>query len=172
MDPQVDPQSAPAHVPPAPTNRKKLLIIGAIIAGIVILPLLVVFIVGMVHGSKNASDKDKVENLKPGTITGPYVEREHYPRKNIGSAIADATAVEFNSSKDFVKTTKGTVIYPACTVVTQADLRKLSFWPVASPTPGATTMSYVDGSGSGTINFSSTGLPTSDESNECSYTLQ
>lgn len=126
---------------------------------------------GVINGAK---DKDKVnlDNLKPGTITGPYVEREHYPRKSIGSAIADATALEFNTSKDFVKTTKGTVIYPACTVVTQSDLRQLSLWPAANPTPGATTMSYVDGSGSGTINSSSVGLPTGEESNECSYSLQ
>jgi hypothetical protein len=71
-----------------------------------------------------------------------------------------------------VKTARGAVIYPACTIVTQADLRKLSMWPAANPAPGVTTMSYIDGTGSGVINFSSSALPSGDNGNECSYALQ
>lgn len=166
MDQQPTPTSAPE--PPTPKNRKKTRIIIGVVA-LVLLIAIVALVAGIV---KNMSQKSNTADLKPGTITGPYVEREHYPRKDIGTAIADATALDFKSSDNVVKTTKGMVIYSACTVVTLADLRKQNIWPIASPTPGVTTMSYIDGAGSGTINFSHGILPSGEDGNECSYSLQ
>ncbi len=175
MEPPANqPTSASTEIPGAPGPKRSRWPFSAKVTGIGAGILLVIIVLAslVLSHHKKAPAQDALDDLKPGTITGPYIERENYPRKEIGSSIADATAMQLNKSSDAVKTTKGTVIMPACTVITQSDLRDNGLLPQANPNPVGITMSYIDGSGSGTIPFGSSGVPRFNNSNECRYSLQ
>lgn len=136
--------------------------------GVVIVVVVILLVTLGHHGKKS----DTSLNLKPGTITGPYYEQKEYPRKEIGASIADAMAITMNKSDNVAKTAKGTVILPACAVLTLADINNAGLRTQASSLSGSIEMHYIDGQGSGTIPFDSFSLPFDKESNECRYSLQ
>lgn len=115
--------------------------------------------------------KTPTVNLAPGTINGPYYEREGYPRKDIGASIGDAMALTFNTDQQPV-TVGGKSIMSSCSVVTIDNVRSAGLRVQASPNSNATERTYIDGQGSAIIPVSTSGLPIPPDSDECRYGLQ
>lgn len=169
----MEPQT-PLSMQPSPSDKQRrwpFSKLTTVIGAIIIVLLVIAFIVGLNNPSKK-NPTPSLDDLKPGTITGPYIEREGYPRKDIGSGVADALGFTLKKSDDVVKTSKGQVIYPACAVITQSDIRKAGMLTKASQLAGGIEMSYIDGRGSGLIPFDGYSVPAFETSNECRYSLQ
>jgi hypothetical protein len=150
-----------------PLSRKITIIVGVVV---LVVGLLLVAIA--INGSKDKQADTNGLSLAPGSVNGPYVEREGYPRKEIGSAIADAMALKYDKNTSPVKTSKGVVVLPACSVISQDDIRKAGLRTAANPTAGSTERSYIDGQGSGLIPFGAYSVPSFDEANYCRYSLE
>lgn len=146
-----------------PPSKRLLLLCGGIIAIIIIL----IFLLGGIGKDKKSANQPA--NLTPGSLNGPYYEREGYPRDKLGNGIGDALALELSRNSSSVST-NGAITYPACAVLTQTDIRQAGFKTRASASPAGVETKYIDGKGSGPVELSRFSLPSVDV-NHCRYSL-
>ena len=151
---------------PRPTTRKQIILV---IIAIILVILALVFAVNGLRQRHNSSSVPDLSSLKPGDISGPYYEREGYPRQKIGPLIGDAMALTLEKNDRPLKAA-GIAIFPACALLTQDNVRKTGLQTKASADDqSGVQMIYVDGKGSAPIPYDDRLIL--NESNQCTYQL-
>lgn len=159
------PATPPNDTPPPksgfrwPLSRKLTLLVGALL-----LIVIAIIVVASLSSKKNGSDSASLDSV--------YVERDGYPRKEIGDGIADAAALSFEKSNNVIETGQSVKVIPACAVLTFDDIKNEGLLPKANPLSGVVSRSYFDGEGNANIPYSQYSLPFMEESNYCTYALQ
>ena len=117
MNPDISPlQTTPqteATPPPRAPRRKKTIV--------ALVGIAVVLIVGVVAGVLYSS-----QQKKPATADNNPVsyDRPGYDRKTLGNTVGDPLALSMTAKKEKQTLSDGSVVIPACSVLSQDDLQK------------------------------------------------
>jgi hypothetical protein len=158
-EPLQSPVQPPAFTESPRNKRKKWLLIG-----IIILVLIAVAGSALVLTGKGGK--------KPTTASldsSVYYDRAGYDRGKLPASIGDPSAIVLKTRQTPDKMSDGTVVIPACGVISQDDIKQAGLrlypndygWPV--------TQSYLSKAGTAAFAPDANDLPLSDRTMSCSY---
>lgn len=158
------PPTENATPPPAPkqSNKKTLLIvIGSVVLVLLLIGVGITILIGMMSSQNKAATTD--DSL--------YYNREGYDPKDYGKTIGDPLALSMDKLGSPVNTSGGPIIY-ACNLIMIKELSEHKIYLDPRSDAKGVTRNYVDGVGKQNVETSEYTLPSSDEENNCSYSLQ
>jgi hypothetical protein len=157
-----EPTQSPV-VPPtsnsSPQNgRKKWLLVGGIVLAVVIILGIVMMLTK--HDKKGGVDTSD---------TSVYYDRNGYDRATLKKEIGDPMAIKMTPRQDADSLTSGTVIIPACSVLTVSDIEKAGYHIFANNYGFPIMQSHLSDKGNARFAPDLNNMPGAPETMSCQY---